>query len=393
MNTVIGIGDSIDLSIHAVAHGGDGIGHLSGQVCFVSGALPGDRVEAQIYRKGKRALWARTTTILEKSPARLASTPCLSAACTSACGWHDFSYPEQARWKQRIVADALKRIGKIDADVAWKECPDLRSGYRTRAAFHNNGKVTGYYSRQSHDVIPVADCPLHHPHLNAALKGLQGIPWKGDIQVTVNPEASEVLVWTKDPCPPLAEAFPLYNCARDDTRHQFLFDGVPIVNGVFSQSSLLLNRLLVKEVNDSLGEAESLLDLYCGSGNFSINHAGKIDVLGIDHSSPAIRAAADSCRGSYRQGDESVMIAQLHQRPWDAVLLDPPRTGARQLTDALSKTDAQKIIYVSCDPATLARDLQAILTGHWQLSRVTAVDMFPHTPHIETIALLQREIR
>lgn len=391
MNIPLEPGTIIELTIDAAAHGGDGVGRVSGLVCFVSGALPGDTVRARVYRCGPRAVWAHLESLLEASPSRLASPPCPSGPCASACSWRAFAYPAQEDWKRRIVADSLQRIGSLRVEVGWAEESGCRLGYRTRAQFHGDGSTVGYYARQSHTVIPMAACPLNHDHLNVALVELQETGLRGDVLVTVNPEGAEELVWMDADHRAARERFPLFNTPRDTTCHQFLFDGAPIVNGAFSQSSLLLNRLLRARVRACIGQPDSLLDLYCGNGNFSLPYAPDCKVLGIDQTRAAIDAASRLAPGAYQQGTEKNMNTQLAGRDWDAVVLDPPRTGARALTRALAGARAKKMVYVSCDPATLARDLREILSGGWAVTEVTAVDMFPHTPHVETVCLLERK--
>lgn len=383
-------GSSIELGIAGAAHGGDGVGRVSGLVCFVAGALPGDTVRARIYRRGPRAVWAQLESILEASPSRMTAPLCADGPCASACSWRAFAYPAQADWKRRIVTDTLERIGGLHVEVEWAETPAYRLGYRTRAGFHGDGSTVGYFARQTHTVIPIEGCPLNHSRLNEALKKLQGTDLQGDVLVTINPEGAETLVWTNESHNVVGERFPLYNTPGDKRRHWFLFDGIPIVNGAFSQSSLLLNRLLRERVLAFIGTPGSLLDLYCGNGNFSLSFVPECEVLGIDHSGAAIDAAARFAPNAYRRGDENAMNRVLAERDWGAVVLDPPRTGARALNGSLSAARAKKIIYVSCDPATLARDLREIVAGNWTVTKVIAIDMFPHTPHVETVCLLER---
>ncbi len=383
-------GDLNEIAIQSVAHGGDGVGRIGEVVCFVSGALPGDVVQARVYRCANNAVWARLTAIVEPSPDRVVPSPCSGRGCDSACRWHDFSYPAQGEWKRRIVEECLARIGGIVADVALLEAPEHRLGYRTRAAFHGDGSALGYYRQRTHDVIRLEACPLNHFHLNAALQRLQPLCIKGDVHVAVNPEGEDVLVWQNEPSQRLRAAFPLTNGRLDRERFQFLFDGVPIVNGAFSQSSLLLNRLLRAHVDACLEGAESLLDLYCGNGNLSLHHARTRKVIGVDHAGAAVAAAAALVPGAYRQGGEDVMMEQLRACSWDAVLLDPPRTGAKAIVKDLAAARTDKIVYVSCNPATLARDLRELLPGGWRLMEAVAMDLFPHTPHVESVCLLRR---
>ncbi len=165
---------------------------------------------------------------------------------------------------------------------------------------------------------------------------------------------------------------------------------MPVVNGSFAQSSLLLNRLLVRHVHALIGDATSILDLYCGCGNFSLALADGRRIVGLDHDGAAIMAADRRDRGEYRIGDEEEFKTHIGDSAWDVILLDPPRAGAKRIMRALATCDAEAIVYISCDPATLARDAAVLVRGGWSVDRLTMVDMFPHTAHIECVARFRR---
>jgi len=378
------------IEITTLAHGGDGIGRIEGQVCFVPFGLPGDRLHVRIARRAKQALWGEILDILEASPHRTKPADPSFGRCP-VCTWSHFAYPAQAEWKQPIVRENLERIGHVQAAPQWCENAALRIGYRTRAEFHGDGRKLGFFSPGSHEIIDLPGCFLCHDALNATLEELRKIGIKGAADVIVNPEGKEVLIWTKFSQRRLKHRFPLANSPRDETeRSTFLFDGIPIVNGAFSQASLLLNRLLVQVVHRMIGSAESVLALYCGSGNLSLGLPQSVRVLGIDHNRAAIRAANQVRQGAYIAGNESDMHKHVRQQKWNTILLDPPRTGAKDLAPALAEYHARNLVYVSCDPATLARDLNTLIAGGWKLAETTVVDLFPNTPHIETVCKLER---
>lgn len=380
------------LEITSLAHGGYGVGRIEGQVCFVAYALPGDKVRIQITRRSKGVLWGQIEEVLEAPSLRLSASRCPYFGACGACTWLHFAYPAQAAWKRRIVRDCLNRIARLDADVGWRENPELRLGYRTRGAFHSDGVKRGFYALGSHQIVDVARCPLCHPRLNAALERLRTVKVSVSVELAVNPEGEEVLTWTQNPEPALRAVFPSAQSASDkEARRSFIFDSVSIVNGAFSQSSLLLNRVLVSLVHEQTGNAARVLDLYCGSGNFSLGLTNATRVLGLDQNRFAVAAAARMGRGEYRTGREDDFTTALQAEPWDVVLLDPPRTGAASIAAALARHPAGTIIYVSCDPATLARDVKTLAGGGWRIANVTAVDMFPHTAHVETVCVLVRE--
>ncbi len=379
------------IEITAVGHGGAGVGRIDGQVCFVPYGLPGDTLEIKITRTTKKALWAQLVNVVEPSPDR--NTPNYPGWEPSGVStWLHFNYPAQSLWKRKIVQGCLSRIAGIDeVELGWREEPTLRTGYRTRAEFHGDGKLFGFYALGTHDIVDTEQCPLCHPAMNAALTGLRGLELKGSVTVTVNPEGKDTLVWTGFQNRKLKDRFPQAGSPKDEhPPERFMFDNVPIVNGTFSQSSLLLNRLLIETVHQYLGKPTSLLDLYCGNGNLSLGLPDRTEVTGIDHSKVAVKAAQRMGRGTYYAGQENKMIQRIKDDHWDAILLDPPRAGAKVLIPALAASHARSIVYVSCDPATLARDLKGLYEGGWKIAQIASLDLFPNTAHVETVCLLKR---
>lgn len=394
------------VSIDAVANGGHGVARIDGQVCFVAHALPGDTVRVAVERAARGVLWARIAEVITPSPDR-EEPPCEVFGVCGGCTWLHFAYDAQLAWKRRIVQDCLQRIARIELEPAVAADPALRRGYRTRAEFHGNGEAWGFYARSSRDVIDIPSCPLCHPRLNAALAQLRTVRAQASVELTVNPEGDETLTWVREPAhagrpksgrrprrgaqgPALRrirDAFPQAQALGDDApRAAFTFDGVPVVNGAFSQGSLLLNRLLTEVVGTMVGDAGSILDLYCGSGNLSLRLAEEgRRVLGIDHNGAAVAAAAATGRGAYEARGELEFAEALAEQRWDAVILDPPRQGAKALVASLAAASAGRLIYVSCDPAALARDARALAADGWRPVACTVIDLFPDTPHIETV--------
>jgi len=381
---------TLEVDITGLANGGEGICRVEGEICFVPYALPGDRLSIELRGKSQGALRGAVREIIVPSPHRSQPSCGVFGRC-GGCTWLHFDYPAQAEWKRRIVKDCFSRIGKLDVDADWLEDPALRTGYRTRATFRRDESRWGFYEARSHEVVDIPECPLCHPRLNGAFGALRTTNAAGPVEITVNPEGDEVLVWSEQDVAHLKDLFPLANSPRDAGRREsFSFDGVPIVNGTFAQSSLLLNRVLVRYVHALIGDASSLLDLYCGTGNFSLALTDRMRVLGIDHDGTAIMAADKIGGGEYRIGDEEEFKKHIGASAWDVITLDPPRAGAKRITRALAECKTGRIVYISCDPATLARDAAVLVNGGWSVVSVTAVDMFPHTAHIECVVCFER---
>ncbi|HRK34703.1 MAG TPA: class I SAM-dependent RNA methyltransferase [Candidatus Hydrogenedentes bacterium] len=377
------------LEITSLAHGGHGVARLDAEVWFVPYALPGDVVVAKASRRARGVVWGSIESITQPSPYRTAA-PCPVFGQCGGCTWLHFAYPAQLEWKRTIVAETLRRLGGIElADINMLENDTLRLGYRTRAEFQSARGKRGFYALGTHDVVNIQECPLCHPRLNAALAWLREERIEGPVEITVNPEGDDVLAWTSRPNPRLSKIFPEAQSLRTEgPRDRFIFDGVPVVCGAFAQGSLLLNRLLRDHVTQCIGGASSVLDLYCGTGNFSL--ALEAEVLGIDHNRASITAAVSMAKGEYRVGGEADLQAAISSRKWDAIVLDPPRDGAKNIALALAQCDAGVIVYVSCDPATLARDARILHGAGWQVDTAAVVDMFPHTAHIESVLSFKR---
>jgi 23S rRNA (uracil1939-C5)-methyltransferase len=378
------------VEITSVANSGHGVGRVDGRVCFVVGALPGDVVKVQVERETKGILWAVIEEVVEPSPHRT-DAPCPVFGQCGGCAWLHFAYPAQGEWKQRIVRDCFERIARTEIETEWVEDPALRLGYRTRAEFHGDGTHWGFYARGTRDVVGIDGCPLCHEKLNAAFRRLRKLTYKGAVELVINPDGDDVLAWSQRPHRKLKATFEHFGTPSNKSRRAaFMFDGAPIVNGTFSQSSLPLNRLLRGVVAEMAASAESVLDLYCGNGNLSLGLTAANKIQGIDHNRPAVKAAAAQGKGHYGGGSTEAFAAALRSAHWNAVILDPPRTGAKELAKNLGEVSADAIIYVSCDPATLARDVKSLAAAGWRVDRTVVIDMFPNTAHVETVCRLVR---
>ena len=221
---------------------------------------------------------------------------------------------------------------------------------------------------------------------------LRAVGWRRDVTLTVDPEGDAALAFGGKPSDEARALVTAWDAPRSDDereRGRFLFDGVPIVNGTFSQSSLLLNRLLRTVVSEAVQAGGRLFDAYCGNGNLSLAYIATRSVVGMDISEHAINAVR-GLGGDYQTGDTWAMADVVRAGPWGTILLDPPRVGAKDMVPALVNAGAEELIYVGCDPVALARDLKSLQAGEWRVDTATAIDLFPNTAHIETVVRLVR---
>ncbi len=348
--------------IDRLVPGGDGFLRLpDGRAAFAAGALPGDVIEPDSIEDRRSYVRATRWTLVEPGPDRV-EPPCPVVDACGGCDLMRLSRPAQLRAKAGILREALARTG------GFRDLPDPLPmiavgddlGYRSRIRVHvdDAGRV-GYFARGTHELVEIPGCPIAAPGIDAALGELRARASNGDVPT-------------------------------GDTE----LGGEP---GVFSQVNRAVNERLVADLVAGARErgVTSFCDLYAGAGNFTLPlGAAGLRGVAVERSREAVDAGR---RASEAQGLELRFIAgdvareakRLDARP-ELVLLDPPRTGAREVIASVLRLAPRVIAYVACDPVTLARDLRAFANDGYRLESVTGYDMFPHTHHVEALAWLAR---
>jgi 23S rRNA (uracil1939-C5)-methyltransferase len=350
---------AVELQINDIAFGGAGVGRAEGKVVFVPFTIEGERVAAEITRAKKQFAEAELREVLDPSPER--TTPeCPYFGRCGGCSYQHMRYEHQLAVKARQVAQALRRIGRFaDAPVQPIVPSPKHYGYRNRVTVHAEGGVVGYYRRDEHVLIDVEQCPIAAPEVNAQLTELRA----------TNPRAGH---------------------------YTLRAHGGP---RVFEQTNDEVANALAQLVEQLLPSGHTLLiDAYCGAGFFAKRVRGKFErVLGIEWDRHAVAAARTTAaeNESYIAGDVEMELARALVQSDPAatsVIVDPPATGlTSNVRRALLDSPPHTVVYVSCNPATLARDL-AELQARFTLLSVTPLDMFPQTAEIECVAHLQRRI-
>ncbi len=380
----------VEVVVEKVVYGGEGLARHQGRALFIPYVAAGERVLVEIVQE--RAQWARARVqqVIEASADRRVP-PCPYYGVCGGCQLQHLQYAAQRRVKLDFIRESLARLGGISWD---REIPILSAEefhYRLRAQLKvrvsEESVQFGYYRPASHEICAVDACPLLSPELNAALERLRREPPErfasvrtmalahgedGRISVHPSDRPSQVL-WT-------VGAFTY----RFDAR-------------VFFQA----NRFLLSELQRLVVEGEEgerALDLFCGVGFFTLPLARRFaEVVGVESDARAVAWARRNARENgvtncrFVCDRAEVWLAREGAR-WssvDLVVLDPPREGAtRALRDALLRLAPRRIIYVSCNPTTLARDLKVLRAGGYVLASLVALDLFPQTFHIETVATL-----
>jgi len=390
-------GTRVQVEVGPIAHGGHCVARHEGQVLFVRHCLPGETVVAQVTERGRggRFLFADAVDVLIASPQRVAP-PC-PVAGPGRCGGCDFqhvSWTEQRRLKAAVVSEQLHRLGGIDWDVDVEPMPDDVDGLgwrtRLRLAVDADGRA-GLRGHRSHHVEPLDSCAIAAAPINTS--GVFGSRWPPDtwLEVMVGADDASAVVGTpSQPLPPrYARVGPL---------------AFRVSQGGFWQVHHAAARVLSDTVRAFVDPrpGDHVVDLYAGVGVLAaavapgLGAAGRLDVV---ESHPA--AAADAATNlaaldgpvaiHVHHARVEAFLASARVRRCDAVVLDPPRRGARAaVVRGIAQRQPSRVGYVACDPAALARDVATFATVGYRLAGLRALDMFPMTHHVETVALLVR---
>ena len=431
------------VTIDKLAFGGNGVCRMDGKVCFVPFSCPGDEVSLRITAQKKSYSTALIAEILKPSPSRIVPICPIFGTC-GGCSWQHISYPVQLEQKRNILAETLWRGARIPNDLIDDVMPaSLQYGYRNRLQFKvsaRNGKLRiGFYRQGSHQVEDAADgCPIAVPVINQVLgccrtvllqyPGVESIS-----QISIDAGDSDVVVIVHHegtvsaknrrylidhagdfgPCTGLfikADKGPACEKLWGSSEMSYRMNQADAAQapleltyppGGFAQVHQLQNIAMLSVIR-RLGEfsyTEQLLDLYCGNGNFSLPLAAEVhSVCGIEGSADSIGAAVHNmelnkvANVQFFCDDVAIGVSKLvaNGRKFNTVLLDPPRAGAGNAIPGIVSTQAEKIIYVSCDPSTLARDCGLLAGYGYSVIKAVPIDMFPQTYHLESVTLLRK---
>ena len=421
------------LRIEALANGGAGIARLEGRVIFVPGTAPGDLVRCRLGREKRTYADAEVVEILEPGFGRR-QPPCPVAAECGGCQWQHLSYPDQLFWKEKLFHDTLIRQLEAEQSQLLPIVPAPQElAYRSRVQVKcfrsRQGFVTGFYRPKSHYVVPITECPVISPQLNDLLAELRKLLGQSvfaaeipqiDLAHGDDGKRRAVVHYLGRRKPQLIDLLQsfaasasvdlLLQAGRNESLLPVVGDGELVIDvddpplklayggGGFAQINLRQNRHLVHEVLAAakLTGTERVLDLFCGMGNFSLPLARRAgEVVGVEDFPPSISMARSNAGRNHLDNTEFHARAAegaLKQfsagKTFDLLLLDPPRSGAFTVMKDVLQQPVKRILYVSCDPQTLARDLKPLLHGGYQLEFSRPFDMFPQTFHCESLTAL-----
>ena len=442
-------GNLVELEITDISNDGNGVGRIDNHVVFVPDTLTGDRLKARLVRVKKKYSQGKLQELISPSPERIRPR-CIVADKCGGCQWQHVDYQYQLVAKRNLVIQTLQRIGGFSNPPVLEVIASNELGYRNKATYPLSISATGtlqagYYQKGSHKLVNLNQCPIQDPRLNQLLAEIKqdlqklGLPIYNEknhqgalrhLGLRIGANTGEMLLTlvSKDRNLPGIEEqaqvwlqrYPnLVGVALNYNPHggnvifgkdTFLLGGRLYLKEIFAGLTLHLRPETFFQVNTPVAEAlldkiftqlnltgnEVVVDAYCGIGTFTLPLAQKVQqVIGIESQATAVQQAQINAKLNhiinvqFLKGKAEKLFPQLDVKP-DLVFLDPPRKGCqREVIDVLLTLKPSRLVYVSCQSPSLARDLSLLCQdGVYQLTVVQPADFFPQTPHIECVAFL-----
>jgi 23S rRNA (uracil1939-C5)-methyltransferase len=394
---------NLEVTIEKLIYGGDGLSRVNGQVVLTPFVLPGERAAVEAVEQKRSLVRATLVEVREASSERVIAVCPYFTRC-GGCHYQHVRYQAQAELKRGILAETLRRVGKIEPPAEIRVMAAEPWHYRNRVQLHIRGTEIGYRAPHSNRLVAIEQCPVASPRINQAVATLREMlrdaRWprfvhsleiftnESEVQLNVmeseRPVARRFFDWCAEKMPGLVEGALDYRAAGEIYR---------VSRGSFFQ----VNRHLIDRMAEAAlegAEGEWAADLYAGVGLFSLPLAERFaKVTAVESGSTAIRDLSFNTQRAgapieARQASVGGYLAALNEAP-DFVLADPPRAGlGKAAVERLVRLRPARLTIVACDPATLARDLAGLVGGGYRVIGVTFIDLFPQTFHIEAIVRL-----
>ncbi|WP_038059068.1 MULTISPECIES: 23S rRNA (uracil(1939)-C(5))-methyltransferase RlmD [Thermodesulfovibrio] len=383
----------IEITLTGIAHLGEAIGKHNGKVVFVPYAIPGETVKAKIIKDEKDYCRAEILDIIEPSFFR-ENPPCKLFGICGGCSFQHVAYSYQIKLKEIVVMEQLKRIGGFENPEDFTNLTlkaESPYNYRNRADFSiNRQNLLGFKIRGTHKFLHVECCHIMHDKINKMLSLLQGKkPKRKSHNITIR-YGINTGTWLIQPEMDTVEI---------ETGQKFYYerllgkDFIISAPSFFQVNTYQAEKLIQTVLNYITQEDKTVIDAYAGVGTFTVFLAQKAEkVIAIEESRSAYKDAQiniknfDNITYLCKKTEEALFESKING---DAIVIDPPRVGCmKEVLQAIAEKKIKKVIYVSCEPSTLARDLKYLKEMGYKLKEIQPVDMFPQTYHIENVALM-----
>ncbi len=432
--------DPVSVTIESVSHAGKGVCHIDDTTVFIDGALEGEELSFIYTNKRKNVAEGKVHEVTKASPFRV-EPGCDHFAVCGGCSLQHLAAEQQIIMKQGLLLENLKRIGKAEPETVLEPLAGPHWGYRRKArlgvrfVIKKDKMLVGFREKHSNFLAELETCKVLHPDVGLHLRDLselilslsiyQKIP---QVEVAYGDEQGAFIIRHLEPLtdddlqkisayaermslhiylqPKGPETITRLYPPQNDTTFKPLSYALPEHNVIhefrptdFTQVNMEINRDMINLALDLLAPKpeDKVLDLFCGLGNFTLPLARKVaHVTGVEGSSElVVRAKENALRNDIENTDfyatdlfEDFSGMKWAQQQYDCILLDPARSGAKEIAEYLPKFKAHTVLYVSCNPSTLARDTEIMVHNNgYTLVKVGVMDMFPHTAHVESIAL------
>ena len=427
-------------TIETLSHDGRGIAHLDGKITFIHGALPSEEVEAKLVSSRSAFNEAITLNVLKASPDRV-KPPCQHYDMCGGCSMQHLSPSAQIAHKQQILLDQLQHFGKVKPKSILPPLTGPTLGYRRKArlgaryVIKKEKLLVGFRERNGRYITEITSCPVLHStvgekivDLQKVIRSLSQFDHIPQIEVAVGERRTALIIRNLQP---LSDEDISKICLFADKHGLDIYlqpKGPDTVHKIwpndqnnrliyllpdqnlemlfhpcdFTQVNQDINRAMINRAIEllDLQSNDQVLDLFCGLGNFSLPLAEYCKgVIGIEGSKTAVLRAQENAKHNdinkvcFLAANLSEDVSRLAwtKQQYDKILIDPPRSGALEVIQSIARINAERIVYISCNPATLARDAGILVNEHkYRLETVGVMDMFPHTSHVESIALFVR---
>lgn len=394
------------VKIEKLDHFGRGITNINNKICFVENALPNEIVNIEILKETKKYFLAKTTDFIESSPNRIIE-PCPFYNECGGCNLEHLSFSKENEFKRRKVQELLVKFAKINPTLVKETVYSDEYNYRNKVTFHGKDNIFGYYKENSNDLLKIDKCFLLDKKINEIIKLLQTESNKiSELLIRTNNDSSKIMVKITGQ----VNDIETLNSKVDVLliNGKCLTPSEKIITTIGSKKYYLsvdsffqVNKTLTEKLYDKVKEQvekvrpNKLLDLYCGTGSIGIYVSDFAkEIIGVDYSKSNIEDANENKKLNNLKNitfiNDKVENVIDTFKDIDMIIVDPPRAGLDKKTiDNIERISPKHLVYVSCDPATLARDLN--LLTDYQAEEITPFNMFPRTYHVECVSVLHRK--